>query len=94
MSGNRIFGSVKGADPQGRSATLAGSMLKRAPIFSHVTSERQEPSSPFANYNCKSSESLYTSESYINLTQTNIDSIRTPQSRYHSPNRFVRAVKK
>ena len=43
-------------EPQGRNANLAGTMFKRAPIFSHTPSERMIESSPFANY--KTNESF------------------------------------
>jgi len=37
---NRIFSGGKGTDSQGRSANLAGSMFKRAPIFNHVATDK------------------------------------------------------
>ena len=61
---NRIFAGGKGGDSQGRSANMAGSMFKRTPIFNHVSTDRTtELSSPFANYNCRSVESLYSADS-------------------------------
>lgn len=61
---NRIFSGGKATDSQGRSANLAGSMFKRAPIFNHVATDKTtEASSPFANYNCRSVESLYSADS-------------------------------
>ena len=60
---NRIFSGGKSGETQGRNVNLATSMVKRSPIFNHVPAEKTEPSSPFANYNCRSVESLYSVDS-------------------------------
>lgn len=41
MSGHRIFNSQIKGEIQGRNANIGGTMFKRAPIFTHVSSERQ-----------------------------------------------------
>ena len=48
MATNRIYVGSR-FEPQGRNANLAGSMFKRAPIFTHIAPEKQIES-PFANY--------------------------------------------
>ena len=71
MSNIRMYAGSR-YEPQGRNANLAGTMFKRAPIFTHVQPDKQTDNSPFANY--KTNES-FSSEATME-ERVNPDTIR------------------
>ena len=69
MSNNRIFTGSR-VEYQGRNANLQGTMVRRSPTFTAQQAPERPETTPFANYHCKSGETLY-SDSQISISEQN-----------------------